>query len=116
MQNAFVESFNGSFCDELLNETLFLSLVEVREKITAGKDDYNRLRPHSSLGNLAPQEFALKSRQETKAAEGHKPPTDSSKGWREVGSQVMNNGGFLRGFFPKLRRTLSLKTTFSEAF
>ena len=68
MQNAFVESFNGSFRDELLNETLFSSLAEAREKITAWKDDYNRNRPHSSLGNLTPQEFAMKSRLETKAA------------------------------------------------
>lgn len=68
MQNAFVESFNGSFRDELLNETLFSSLAEAREKITVWKEDYNRHRPHSSLGNLTPQEFALKSRLETKAA------------------------------------------------
>ena len=68
MQNAFVESFNGSFRDELLNETLFSSLAEAREKITAWKEDYNRTRPHSSLGNLTPSEFAMKSRLETKAA------------------------------------------------
>ena len=68
MQNAFVESFNGSFRDELLNETLFSSLTEARETITAWKEDYNRHRPHSSLGNLTPKEFAFKSRLETKAA------------------------------------------------
>ena len=68
MQNAFVESFNGSFRDELLNETLFSSLAEAREKIAAWKEDYNRDRPHSSLGNLTTLEFALKSRLETRAA------------------------------------------------
>ena len=68
MQNAFVESFNGSFRDGLLNETLFSSLVEAREKITAWKEDYNRHRAHSSLGNLTPQEFAMKLKLETKAA------------------------------------------------
>ena len=68
MQNAFVESFNGSFRDELLNETLFSTLAEARTKITEWKEDYNRHRPHSSLGNLTPLEFALKSRLETKAA------------------------------------------------
>ncbi|MFC3615139.1 IS3 family transposase [Lutimaribacter marinistellae] len=68
MQNAFIESFNGSFRDELLNETLFSSLAEAREKIGAWQDDYNRHRPHSSLGNLTPQEFAMKSRLETRAA------------------------------------------------
>ena len=59
-QNAFAESFNGSFRDECLNETLFSSLSEARTKITAWKDDYNRERPHSSLGNLTPNEFAVK--------------------------------------------------------
>ena len=68
MQNAFVESFNGSFRDELLNETLFSTLAEARTKITVWKEDYNRNRPHSSLGNLTPQEFAMKSRLEPKAA------------------------------------------------
>lgn len=68
MQNGFVESFNRSFRDELLNETLFSSLAEAREKITAWKEDYNRQRPHSSLGNLTPEEFAMKSRLETQAA------------------------------------------------
>ena len=68
MQNGFVESFNGSFRDELLNETLFSSLAEARAKINAWKEDYNRIRPHSSLGNLTPEEFAIKSRLEMKAA------------------------------------------------
>lgn len=68
MQNGLVESFNGSFCAELLNETLFSSLTEAREKITARKEDCNRQRPHSSLGNIAPEEFAMKSRPETQAA------------------------------------------------
>ena len=45
-----------------------LAVAQAREKITAWKDDYNRYRPHSSLGNLTPQEFSMKSRLETKAA------------------------------------------------
>ena len=35
MQNGFVESFNGSFRDECLNETLFTSLTQTRIEITA---------------------------------------------------------------------------------
>jgi len=50
------------------NEILFSTLAEAREQIGAWKEDYNRHRPHSSLGNLTPQEFAMKSRLETKAA------------------------------------------------
>lgn len=68
MQNAFVESFNGSFRDELLNETLFSCLAEACEKITAWKEDYNRHRPYTSLDNLTPKKFAMKSRMENKAA------------------------------------------------
>ncbi|WP_417672393.1 integrase core domain-containing protein, partial [Roseibium sp.] len=67
-QNGFVESFNGSFRDECLNETLFSSLSEARSQITAWKDDYNRNRPHSSLGNLTPYEFATKMTLQTRAA------------------------------------------------
>ena len=60
MQNGFVESFNGSFRDECLNKTLFTTLEEARTKITEWKDDYNQNRPHSSLGNLTPNEYASK--------------------------------------------------------
>ena len=60
MQNAFVESFNGSFRDECLNETLFTTLTEAKTIIQNWKEDYNLNRPHLSLGNLTPNEFALK--------------------------------------------------------
>ncbi|MDN5925485.1 MAG: IS3 family transposase [Hyphomicrobiales bacterium] len=68
MQNGFVESFNGSFRDECLNETLFSSLTQARTEITAWKEDYNRNRPHSSLGNITPSEFALKIALDKQAA------------------------------------------------
>ena len=68
MQNGFVESFNGGFRDECLNETLFTSLDEARSQITAWKEDYNRNRPHSSLGNLTPSEFATKMALQKQAA------------------------------------------------
>ena len=57
-QNAFVESFNGRMRDELLNETLFMSMGHAREKITVWADDYNSKRPHSSLGYATPAAFA----------------------------------------------------------
>jgi len=68
MQNGFVESFNGSLRDECLNETLFSSLSEARTEITKWKEDYNRERPHSSLGNMTPIEFAMKMVLEKQAA------------------------------------------------
>jgi len=60
-QNAFIESFNGRLRDELLNETLFTSLTQVRVVLAAWKDDYNDIRPHSALGNLTPTEYADRS-------------------------------------------------------
>jgi putative transposase len=68
MQNAFVESFNGSFRDECLNETLFSSLDEARRHITAWKEDYNQNPLHSSFGNITPSEFAMKLALEKRAA------------------------------------------------
>ena len=67
-QNAFVESFNGHFQDECLNDRLFSTLTEARSAIISWKEDYNRHRPHSALGNMTPAEFALKSTLEKQAA------------------------------------------------
>jgi putative transposase len=61
VQNAFVESFNGKFRDECLNQSWFLSLSDAIQSIAAWRLDYNRHRPHSALGNLTPEEFAKKA-------------------------------------------------------
>lgn len=57
-QNAFIESFNGRLRDELLNETLFSSLAHARAVLAEWQLDYNTVRPHSSLGNLPPADYA----------------------------------------------------------
>ena len=57
VQNAFVESFNGRFRDECLNEHWFRSLRHAREEIAAWRHHYNTERPHSALGYLSPNEF-----------------------------------------------------------
>lgn len=57
--NAFIESFNGKFRAECLNENWFLSLADARDKIEQWRDDYNRHRPHSSLGDLSPADFSM---------------------------------------------------------
>ena len=57
-QNAFVESFNGRFRDECLNQHWFVSLADAQRTIEQWRQDYNTARPHSSLGNLTPAEFA----------------------------------------------------------
>ena len=56
--NPFIKLFNGSFRDECLNTHWFLSLEDVREKIETWRVEYNEFRPHSSLGNLPPRQFA----------------------------------------------------------
>ena len=61
-QNAYIESFNGKFRDECLNEHWFATLAEARALIAAWRRDYNEQRPHSSLGYLTPVEFAGRSR------------------------------------------------------
>ena len=55
-QNAFIESFNGSLRDELLNEEIFDTLDDARWKLAIWRYDYNNVRPHSSLGNKTPAE------------------------------------------------------------
>jgi len=60
--NAYIESFNARFRLECLNEHWFLSLEDAREKIEEWRQDYNESRPHSSLGNVSPEEFAALDR------------------------------------------------------
>ena len=57
--NAFVEFFKGRLRDECLNAHWFLSLADARSKIEAWRRQYNECRPHTALGWLTPQEFAL---------------------------------------------------------
>jgi putative transposase len=58
IDNAFVESFIGSFRDEYLNVNWFLSLEDARMKIEVWRKDYNEYRPHSSLDNMTPSDYA----------------------------------------------------------
>jgi len=57
-ENAYIESFNGKFRDECLNEHWFLSMAHARSVIEAWRIEYNTERPHSSLGYRTPEEFA----------------------------------------------------------
>ena len=56
--NAYIESFNGSFRDECLNTNWFMSLEDARSKIDQWRNDYNCFRPHSGLTYQTPAEFA----------------------------------------------------------
>ena len=64
VQNAFVESLNGRFRGECLNEHVFHGLPMARRIIEAWRLDCNACRPHTSLGGLAPNEFAARSQQD----------------------------------------------------
>ncbi|RZU35523.1 putative transposase [Edaphobacter modestus] len=56
--NAFVESFNGTFRSECLDTHWFLDLKEARKLIEAWRREYNESRPHASLDDRTPSEFA----------------------------------------------------------
>jgi putative transposase len=61
MENAFVESFQGRLRDECLNLQWFQTLGDARDKIERWRIEYNTERPHSSLGGMAPYEFAAQA-------------------------------------------------------
>ncbi len=61
MENGYIESFNGKFRDECLNSHWFTSLASARYIIEEWRCDYNEARPHSSLGQLTPADFARRS-------------------------------------------------------
>ena len=58
MQNGSIESFNGRFREECLDQSWFTSLAEARRVIEAWRVDYNMHRPHTSLRMLTPAAFA----------------------------------------------------------
>lgn len=57
-QNAYVERFNRTFREDVLDAYLFTSLKEARQIAAAWLEEYNTVRPHAALGNLTPHEFA----------------------------------------------------------
>lgn len=71
-QNAYVESFNGRFRDECLNEHWFTSLAHARVLIESWRREYNEERPKKSLGGLTPSAYARQL-----AAKSVKLPPDS---------------------------------------
>ena len=68
MQNGYIESFNGKFRDECLNEHWFIDVPDAREITGLYRTDYNEVRPHSSLAGLTPKEYAARAELPTAAA------------------------------------------------
>ncbi len=84
VENSYAESFNGRLRDECLNVEWFRSVEEARRKLAAWRDHYNHVRPHSSLNDRAPAEFARTHRA---LAEGRfaLPTVDKAVGNRRQG-------------------------------
>ena len=53
-ENGYIESFNGKLRDELLNREIFMTLTEAEVLIEQWRQEYNQVRPHSSLGYKPP--------------------------------------------------------------
>jgi putative transposase len=67
-ENAFCESFNNRVRQELLNPNWFRSLADARVQASAWCRDYNANHPHSSLGNLSPEDYASRAKNITPTA------------------------------------------------
>lgn len=58
-EDGFIEGFNGTLCDELINQESFSSLNEARVLIENFRREYNQVRPHSSLNTLRPLSLSI---------------------------------------------------------
>ena len=80
MQNGYIESFNGKFRDECLNDHWFETLRQARSTIAIWRQDYNEVRPHSSVGRIPPAHFAQLHRQRAgDVARNPSAPTEISQ-------------------------------------
>ncbi len=101
--NGFVESFNGRMRDELLNESLFLSLGHARTIVADWIDDYETARPHprsatpprlpslpnsTATGSSAPCSRRLRSAARCSTRAHAQQPPVSGPSWMNVGGQV----------------------------
>jgi len=57
-ENGYLESSNGKLRDELRDRGVLDTLLEAKVLVARWRRHYNEERPHSSLGNLAPEHFA----------------------------------------------------------
>jgi putative transposase len=57
-ENCFIERFNRTAREDLFDSNIFFSLEDANEKAAEFRDEYNTLRPHESLKNKTPLEYA----------------------------------------------------------
>ena len=56
-QNAYIERFNRTYREDVLDMYLFSNLGQVRDITTRWRYDYNSDRPHESLNDMTPWDF-----------------------------------------------------------
>ncbi len=78
-ENAYIESFNSRFRDELLNAETFACLKEAQVLVEAYRRQYNHQRPHSSLGYQTPAAFAVACLATAPASAGPAPPPNRTE-------------------------------------
>ncbi len=57
-QNAYIERFNRTYREDVLDAYLFSTLQEARDISEEWLEEYNAIRPHEALGNLTPYQYA----------------------------------------------------------
>jgi putative transposase len=57
-QNAYIERFNRTYREEVLDAYLFSSIEEVRRITEPWLEEYNAVRPHAALGDVPPYQYA----------------------------------------------------------
>jgi len=77
-ENSFIETFNGRLRDECLNVELFASMSDATRLLGAWREDYNHHRPHSSLGDDTPAEFAAKELEGTVPSRHEERPAEEA--------------------------------------
>ena len=77
MQNGYIESLNGRFRDECLNDHWFQTLHQARTAISDWRRDYNEVRPHGSIGRIPPARFAEQHRR--LAGDAAQPPPTTTE-------------------------------------
>jgi len=94
-ENAYSESFNGRFRDELLDREMFTSLAEAKVLCDDHRMEYNHRRPHSALGYQTPAAFATACGGADSAPLGSlaalRPPLRTR--WRETDTLTLIAGG-----------------------
>ena len=86
-QNCYVERFNGTMRDQLLNGEEFHSLTEARVVIAEWVEIYNTIRPHRALGMKPPARFAVewaKANPRSKTSRPSGPPSSRPPGWSKT--------------------------------